>query len=109
MDTPGSSKDGVVGDFLARSPLSARPPAAHLTLASSHERGGGVGARLMHRVRAELQGKSDGRVRGVQGHALSMSGDLSWWVVRASGMRPIFGGYIRYRGMVCEFTVRGGR
>ena len=58
----------------------------------------------MHRIRAELQGEHDGRVRGAQGHVLLMSGGLSWWVVRASGMRPTFGGYIRYRGMVCEFT-----
>eukprot|EP00966_Prymnesium_polylepis_P218292 5052475-Prymnesium_polylepis.1 len=35
MDTPGSSKDGAVGDFLARSPLPARPPAAP---ASTHLR-----------------------------------------------------------------------
>ena len=98
MDTPGSSKDGAFTDFLAKSSLSARPPPAHATLASSHERGGGIGARLKHRVRAELQGTHDGRKRGVQGKALLMSGGLSWWVVRASGMRPTFGGYIRYRG-----------
>ena len=52
----------------------------------------------MHCIRAELQGEHDGRVRGAQGHALLMSGGLSWWVVRASGMRPTFGGYVRYRG-----------
>ena len=52
----------------------------------------------MHRVREELQGERYGRVRGVQGHELLMSGGLSWWVVGASGMRPTFGGYIRYRG-----------
>ena len=44
----------------------------------------------MHRVRAELQGERYGRKRGVQGKALLMSGGLSWWVVRASGMRPTF-------------------
>jgi hypothetical protein len=55
-------------------PLSAGPPPAPATPASSHERGGGIGARLMHRIRAELQGKRHGRKRGVQGHALLMCG-----------------------------------
>ena len=52
----------------------------------------------MHCIRAELQGEHDGRVRGAQGHALLMSGGLSWWVVRASGMRPTFGGYGKFEG-----------
>ena len=74
LDTPGSSKDGAFTDFLAKSSLSARLPPAPATPASSHERGGGIGARLMHRVRAELQGEHDGRVCGAQGQALLMSG-----------------------------------
>ena len=45
----------------------------------------------MHRVRAELQGE---RHVGVsvecKGKRTCMSGGLSWWVVRASGMRPTF-------------------
>eukprot|EP00966_Prymnesium_polylepis_P212875 4930235-Prymnesium_polylepis.1 len=50
----------------ALSPIASRcrprpPPSAP---ASARERGGGIGARLRHRVRAALQGKHDGRVRG---------------------------------------------
>eukprot|EP00966_Prymnesium_polylepis_P093733 2168692-Prymnesium_polylepis.1 len=48
-------------------------PSRSATPASSHERGGGIGARLMYRIRAELHGELHGRVRGVQGKALLMS------------------------------------
>ena len=82
-------------DFLARSPLSAGPPPAPATPASTHERGGGIGARLMHRVCAELQGEHDGRVRGVQGQALLMSGG-GWYerpgCVRLLAVTSVTGG-----------------
>jgi hypothetical protein len=90
---PESSKDGAFTDFLARSSLSARPPSAHLILASSHERGGGVGARLMHRVRAELQGEHDGRVRKGCTFGIWCSRDV--W---SSGMRPTPGVNAQWKG-----------
>ena len=61
----------------------------------------------MHRIRAESQGERHVHLRVAQGHALLMSGGLSWWVVRASGMRPTFGGYIRYESNIGIVTKKG--
>ena len=50
----------------------------------------------MHRVRAELQGEHDGRVRGAQGFAFSASGGLLWCVIVRDASDPW-----------CEFTAEG--